>query len=65
MNFVDSVKIPLVDGCVMEVQMTDALVDSIRSAFALSSWENLTADHVKHFLAKSVQNALETVDNAD
>ena len=60
-NFTDKIDIPLANGCVMEIQMTETLVNNIRSAFSLSSWENLTPNHVKFFLAKSMQNALESV----
>lgn len=61
MQTADSIDIVLSSGDIATIQMSETLLEQIRSAFNLQKDQLPTASQVKYFLARSMQNALESV----
>ena len=61
MQTADSIDIVLSSGDIATIQMSETLLEQIRSAFNLQKDQRPTASQVKYFLARSMQNALESV----
>jgi len=67
MNFQAAQKIEfeLRDGTLVELDMTEALINSIRSTFSLMPEQEITERHVKYFLASAIKNAVEKTGAGD
>ena len=61
MTPVQTVDITLKSGLVATVELSEQLVKSVREAFSLAADENPTPFHVKLYLARAMQNAIEKV----
>jgi len=59
MEFSKVVDIELKSGQVMQLQMTDAFIEKIRSALMIPAEAEVTERHIKSFLVGSMKNALE------
>jgi len=59
MEFSKVVDIELKSGQVMQLQMTDAFIEKIRSALMIPAEAAVTERHIKSFLVGSMKNALE------
>lgn len=60
MQVVDTVDIVLSSGDIVTIEMSSELLKRIRQAYSLDENQKPSASQVKFFLAKSMQNALET-----
>ncbi len=49
---------------VIELQMTPKLMESIKTAYGLLLDQDVTENHVKHYLTHGMRNALEVMDDA-
>jgi len=58
-QFCKTIQLDLGDR-VVELQMTQQLVDSITRSFSLDSSDDITESHVKYYLINGMRNALET-----
>lgn len=59
MEFSKVVDIELKSGQVMQLQMSDAFIEKIRSTLMLPVEATVTERHIKSFLVGSMKNALE------
>ena len=48
------------NGLLMELDVTEELLESVRAAFCLDCLGDVAEDHMKQFLISSMRNALET-----
>jgi hypothetical protein len=56
---VKKIEFELKDGTLVELDMSQKLIDNIRNAFSLSDTQEVTERHVKYFLAGAIKNAVE------
>lgn len=61
MKSIDTIEIVLSSGDIATIEMSDALLVQIQTAFDLKKDQQPTASQVKYFLARSMQNALESM----
>jgi len=62
MQVAETIEISLKNGQVLTLDMSQQLVDGIRSAFMLGDAEVITERHVKYYLAAAMKNSLESID---
>jgi hypothetical protein len=62
MQIAKQIEIQLKSGEVLTLDMTEKLVEQIKSAFDLKTSDQVTEGHVKYFLAASMKNMLEAAD---
>ena len=60
MEFANTIKFQLNSGNVVELQMTQKLVDQIKEAFSLKDEKEITEKHVKYYLVNGMKNAVES-----
>ena len=59
LNFVETRHITLPKGGVLEIQMTQELLDRIKYQFGVDSTRSITDDHVRMFIWGTVNNAVD------
>jgi hypothetical protein len=62
---VGKIELELKDGTLVELDMTQKFVDSVRKTFDLSPLQEITEQHVKYFLAGAIKNAVEQTGAGD
>jgi|APGre2960657423_1045063.scaffolds.fasta_scaffold195188_2 hypothetical protein len=56
---VQTVEITLKNGIIATIELTPQLVKSVKEAYTLGAHEEISPNHVKLYLIKAMQNALE------
>lgn len=59
-TFVKRIEMEMGNGLLMELDVTQELLESVRAAFGLDCLGDVAEDHMKQFLISSMRNALET-----
>ena len=62
MNVARTVEIQLHNGQVATIDLSDEILERVRTSFCLNSQDQVSESHIKYFLVSSMKNALEKSD---
>lgn len=65
MEVVRSYNINAPNGSVITLDMSKDLLDQMKEAFQLSSYDEISDDHIKAYLVTSMRRALQEVDDGE
>jgi len=62
MNVTRTVEIQLNNGQIATIDLSDEIVERVRTTFCLNSQDQVTDSHIKYYLVSSMRRALEDTD---